>query len=186
MALQLLPGGDAHRARQMQATAQNPTVARILGVPVERMILYTFLINAALVGAGLAADHARSISPSSPTARRSAWRPSSPRSSAASTRCAAPSSAACCSASSTISPPPTSRPQYRRPCRCCLLIVDHPVPAAGAARPHRGAHGMRPARLRCWSLAGMALVLAPVDLAGSAFPIRAQALRHLHPQHCGR
>jgi branched-chain amino acid transport system permease protein len=34
--------------RQMQATAQNLTVARILGVPVERMILYTFLINAAL------------------------------------------------------------------------------------------------------------------------------------------
>ena len=33
----------------MQATAQNPTVARILGIPVERMILYTFLINAALV-----------------------------------------------------------------------------------------------------------------------------------------
>jgi branched-chain amino acid transport system permease protein len=34
--------------RKMQATAQNPTVARILGVNVERMILYTFLINAAL------------------------------------------------------------------------------------------------------------------------------------------
>jgi branched-chain amino acid transport system permease protein len=34
--------------RQMQATAQNPIVARILGVPVERMILYTFIINAAL------------------------------------------------------------------------------------------------------------------------------------------
>jgi branched-chain amino acid transport system permease protein len=33
----------------MQATAQNPNVARILGIPVERMILYTFLINAALV-----------------------------------------------------------------------------------------------------------------------------------------
>ena len=33
---------------QMQATAQNPTVARILGVPVERMILLTFLINALL------------------------------------------------------------------------------------------------------------------------------------------
>src|SRR5205809_4845847 len=32
----------------MQATAQNPTVAQILGVPVERMILYTFLINAGL------------------------------------------------------------------------------------------------------------------------------------------
>jgi branched-chain amino acid transport system permease protein len=35
--------------RQMQATAQNPTLARVLGIPVERMILYTFLINAALV-----------------------------------------------------------------------------------------------------------------------------------------
>ncbi len=34
--------------RQMQATAQNRDVARILGIPVERMILYTFLINAAL------------------------------------------------------------------------------------------------------------------------------------------
>ncbi len=34
--------------RQMQATAQNPTVARILGVNVERMVLYTFLINGAL------------------------------------------------------------------------------------------------------------------------------------------
>jgi len=35
--------------RCMQATAQNPTAARILGVPVERMIMYTFVINAALV-----------------------------------------------------------------------------------------------------------------------------------------
>jgi branched-chain amino acid transport system permease protein len=35
--------------RRMQATAQNPTLARVLGIPVERMILYTFLINAALV-----------------------------------------------------------------------------------------------------------------------------------------
>src|SRR5688572_23579380 len=35
--------------RMMQATAQNPSVARILGVPIERMILYTFLINGALV-----------------------------------------------------------------------------------------------------------------------------------------
>lgn len=34
---------------QMQAAAQNPTVARIIGVPVERMILLTFLINAFLV-----------------------------------------------------------------------------------------------------------------------------------------
>ena len=35
--------------RCMQATAQNPTVARILGIPVKRMVLYTFLINGALV-----------------------------------------------------------------------------------------------------------------------------------------
>jgi branched-chain amino acid transport system permease protein len=35
--------------RQMQATAQNPLAARIIGVPVERMILLTFLINAFLV-----------------------------------------------------------------------------------------------------------------------------------------
>jgi branched-chain amino acid transport system permease protein len=34
---------------QMQATAQNPTVARIIGIPVERMIMLTFLINAFLV-----------------------------------------------------------------------------------------------------------------------------------------
>ena len=34
--------------RAMQATAQNPGVAEILGVDVRRMALYTFLINAAL------------------------------------------------------------------------------------------------------------------------------------------
>jgi branched-chain amino acid transport system permease protein len=35
--------------RSMQATAQNSTLARILGIPVQRMVLYTFLINAVLV-----------------------------------------------------------------------------------------------------------------------------------------
>jgi branched-chain amino acid transport system permease protein len=35
--------------RSMQATAQNPTLARVLGIPVERMVLYTFLLNAVLV-----------------------------------------------------------------------------------------------------------------------------------------
>jgi branched-chain amino acid transport system permease protein len=35
--------------RQMQATAQNATLAGILGVPVRRMVLYTFLLNAVLV-----------------------------------------------------------------------------------------------------------------------------------------
>ena len=35
--------------RRMQATAQNPLLARVLGIPVERMIVYTFLINAVLV-----------------------------------------------------------------------------------------------------------------------------------------
>jgi branched-chain amino acid transport system permease protein len=46
--LQLFLSGT-RTGRCMQATAQNPTVARLLGIPVERMILYTFLINAALV-----------------------------------------------------------------------------------------------------------------------------------------
>lgn len=40
--------GSTRLGRQMQATAQNPTVARILGIPVERMVLLTFVINAAL------------------------------------------------------------------------------------------------------------------------------------------
>ena len=35
--------------RCMQATAQNPAVARILGIPVQRMILLTFVLNAGLV-----------------------------------------------------------------------------------------------------------------------------------------
>ena len=48
VALQLFLNGT-RTGRCMQATAQNPTVARLLGIPVERMILYTFLINAALV-----------------------------------------------------------------------------------------------------------------------------------------
>ncbi|MCB1426235.1 MAG: branched-chain amino acid ABC transporter permease [Zhengella sp.] len=34
--------------RAMQATAQNPDVAQILGVDIKRMVLYTFLINGAL------------------------------------------------------------------------------------------------------------------------------------------
>ncbi|TMH60639.1 MAG: branched-chain amino acid ABC transporter permease [Betaproteobacteria bacterium] len=48
VALQLFLGGT-RTGRCMQATAQNPTVARLLGIRVERMILYTFLINGALV-----------------------------------------------------------------------------------------------------------------------------------------
>jgi branched-chain amino acid transport system permease protein len=35
--------------RSMEAVAQNPDVARILGINIDRMILYTFLINATLV-----------------------------------------------------------------------------------------------------------------------------------------
>jgi branched-chain amino acid transport system permease protein len=34
--------------RAMQATAQNPEAARVLGIDVKRMVLYTFLINAVL------------------------------------------------------------------------------------------------------------------------------------------
>jgi len=57
LALQWFLAGT-RTGRQMQATAQNPTVARILGLPVERMVLYTFLINA-----GLAAIASLLVSP---------------------------------------------------------------------------------------------------------------------------
>ena len=48
IALQLFLG-RTFTGRCMQASAQNPTVARLLGIQVARMTLYTFLINAALV-----------------------------------------------------------------------------------------------------------------------------------------
>ena len=105
--------------RSMQATAQNPTVARILGIPVERMILYTFLINAVLVAI---ASHPHQPDLSRQVRQRRGawgWRPSSRRSSAASTRCAAPFWAACCSACSTICRPPMSRRHTGAPFRCC-------------------------------------------------------------------
>ena len=47
IALQLFLG-RTRTGRSMQATAQNPGVAEILGVNVQRMVLYTFMINAAL------------------------------------------------------------------------------------------------------------------------------------------
>jgi branched-chain amino acid transport system permease protein len=48
MALHLLLN-KTRLGRMMQATAQNPTLAQILGIPVRRMVLYTFLVNAVLV-----------------------------------------------------------------------------------------------------------------------------------------
>jgi len=48
VALQLFLN-STRTGRCMQATAQNPTAARLLGIATERMILYTFLINGALV-----------------------------------------------------------------------------------------------------------------------------------------
>lgn len=47
VALQYFLNGT-RTGRSMQATAQNPNVAQILGVDIKRMVLYTFLINAAL------------------------------------------------------------------------------------------------------------------------------------------
>src|SRR6516162_2622508 len=48
LALHFLLNGT-RLGRSMQATAQNPVLASILGIPVRRMVLYTFLLNAALV-----------------------------------------------------------------------------------------------------------------------------------------
>ena len=106
-ALQLFLDGT-RTGRCMQATAQNPTVARLLGIPRRAHDPLHLPDQRGAGGARVAADHARSTSPSSPTASGSACTPSSPRSSAASTRYAARSSAACCSAWSTTSPPSTS------------------------------------------------------------------------------
>jgi len=47
VALQLFLG-RTRTGRSMQATAQNPDVAQILGVDIKRMVLYTFMINGAL------------------------------------------------------------------------------------------------------------------------------------------
>ena len=55
--------------RRMQATAQNPTVARVLGIPVERMILLHLPHQRRAGRARLLPGDARSISPNSPTAR---------------------------------------------------------------------------------------------------------------------
>jgi branched-chain amino acid transport system permease protein len=38
-----------YTGRQMEAAAQSPHTARVLGIPVDRMILFTFAINAVLV-----------------------------------------------------------------------------------------------------------------------------------------
>jgi branched-chain amino acid transport system permease protein len=40
--------GRTPTGRSIQATAQNPAVARVLGIRVERVVLYAFLVNAAL------------------------------------------------------------------------------------------------------------------------------------------
>jgi len=48
VALHLLLHGT-RLGRSMQATAQNATLAEILGIPVRRMVLFTFLLNAVLV-----------------------------------------------------------------------------------------------------------------------------------------
>src|SRR2546430_10355396 len=48
-ALQYFLGGT-RTSRRMQASAQTPALARVLGIPVGRMVLYTFLINAGVVG----------------------------------------------------------------------------------------------------------------------------------------
>jgi len=47
LALTLFLNGT-RTGRSMQATAQNPAVAEILGVNIKKMVLYTFLINAGL------------------------------------------------------------------------------------------------------------------------------------------
>ena len=168
VALQLFLNGT-RTGRCMQATAQNPTVARLLGIPVERMILYTFLINAALVDARLDPDHAdlsRQIH------QRRVARPL--RLHRGDRRRLQPGPRRhrrrrCCSAWSTISPPPISRSQYRMAIPLLHPDRGHPVPAARSARPGRGAHGMR---RRPSLLAGVVLALVAAFLLVAPFGFR--------------
>ena len=95
--LQIVHQPHLDRQRRCRRRHRIPTVARILGVPVERMILYHVPHQRRARRARVGPGHRRSISPSSPVATRWGWRRSSPPSSAASTRSAAPSRAACCS-----------------------------------------------------------------------------------------
>jgi branched-chain amino acid transport system permease protein len=81
--------------RAMQAVAQNTESARVLGINVPRMVMYTFLINAVLAGRRGPSDH-----PDVPREVRHGRRDRdrrrfSRRSSAASTRRAGACSAAC-------------------------------------------------------------------------------------------
>ena len=127
---------------QMQATAQNPTVARIIGVPVERMILLTFLINAFLValasllitpiylakfssrrGAGAGGLHRRDRRRLQPGARRHRRRAADRR-------------------ASTISSAAYVSTQYRAAVPMILLIVIILFRPQGLLGRRRGAHGM--------------------------------------------
>ena len=153
---------DAHApGRQMQATAQNPTVARILGIPVERMILYTFLINAGLVALasllitpiylakfsngemlGLVAFIAAIVGGFNQV--RGAI--------AGGLLLGVVDNLAAAYVSTAVPRRDPAVPADRR----------HPVPAAGPARPRRGAHGMTARRSR------LACRVALVAVAGGA------------------
>ena len=136
------------------------------------MILYTFLINAAL-----AAMASLLISPiylaKFSNGEHRASPPSSRPSSAASTRCAARIAGGLVVGIVDNLAAAYVSTSYRQAVPLALLVADHPVPAARPARPQRGARGMTRPALRaccCSSLAGAALVLAPVDLTGFGIP----------------
>ena len=163
----------------MQATAQNPTVARLLGIPVERMILYTFLINAALVALasvlvtpiylakfsngewlGLYAFIAAIVGGFNQVR-------------------GAIVGGLLLGVVDNFAAAYLSA-QYRAGDAAADPDRRHPVPPAGPARPARGAHRMTRAAAR-----SAARLRRRRDLPGRG-AVRAEALRHLHPDAPGR
>ena len=148
--------------RSMQATAQNPTLARILGIPVQRMVLYTFLINAVLVAIAsilISPIYLAKFTNGETLGTGGVHRPPS---SAASIRCAARLWAASFSAFSII----CRRPTCRRNTVAPFPLIDpdrgDPVAAAGPASA-----GSRSAR---YDAASRILAAAAAAIAAVALP----------------
>ena len=169
------PGGRCRRRRRIRRWRS------ILGVPVERMVLYTFLINAVLAAIasllispiylakfsngemlGLAAFVAAIIGGFNQV--RGAMLGGLMLGVARQSR-------------GGLRLPRISQARFR----WLLLVARHPVPAARSARPRRGAHGMTYRWACCCSSLAGAFIARAVDLTSYGIPYLPQALRHLRP-----
>jgi len=144
VALQLLSQSQPAPAARCRRPRQNPTVARILGIPVARMILLAFVINAVLaaLASALVTPIYLAKFTNGETPRHRGVHSAAIVGGFNQVR-GAIARRACCSASSTIFAAAYLSAQYR-----AALAAGHPDrrdPAAPArpARPRRGTHHMR-------------------------------------------